>query len=357
MIVSSTSIRTCLCLVLLALSDPTIAHPPDVAVARLQALDATGSGELDADQRRELFDTLSSSRLLERPSLDPAVIERVGRLLFRAKGDPERQSTYLDDFPGLWSRVGIDVDPLGLANLEDRVAHSQGQPQTYGTLPPRKGDYEGAEARRIYAASRDMLGAPADAPAGPDESPRPLAMRHPVHPTLPDVRTELLRLGRMDQSVRQDTSGMPAERIKAMDAEMEKIDEYTLPRVRAIFDRYGLPSPAQVGRAGTHSAFLLIQHAVRDPGLMRAAVAQADALRRRGELPAVDYALLIDRVDCVLDHRPQRFGTQGSRDPKSHWYCTIDDPQHVNERRATLHLFALKHDDIYGTPAQRAGGR
>ncbi|UPG85722.1 hypothetical protein L2Y94_20915 [Luteibacter aegosomatis] len=320
-------------------------------------MDATGGGDLDASQRKVLFDTLASSHLLERPTLDPGLIEAIGRLLFRAKGDPDRQSIYLDDFPGLWPRAGIDVDPLGLANLEDRVAHSQGRPQIYGTLPARKGDYEGTEATRIYAASRDMLGVAADAPTAPDDTPLPLAMRHPVRPSLPDVRAELLRLGRMDQSVRQDTSNMASEQVKAMNAEAARIDEYTLPRIRTIFDRYGLPSSAQVGRAAIHSAFLLIQHAVSDPGLMRAAVAPADAMRRLHELPAVDYALLVDRVDCVIDRRPQRFGTQGSRDPKSYWYCTIDDPQHVNDRRAALHLFALKDDEIYGTPAERATGK
>lgn len=330
-----------------------LASPSDTARSRLLAWDAAGRGDLDASQRKALFDTLASSHLLERPSLDPDLIEAIGRLLFRAKGDPARQSLYLDDFPGLWPRAGVDVDPLGLANLEDRVAHSQGQPQVYGTLPARKGDYEGAEAKRIYAASRDMLGVAADAPPAADESPLPLAMRHPVRPSLPDVRAELLRLGRMDQSVRQDTSNMTPEQVKAMDVEEARIDGYTLPRIRAIFDRYGLPSSAQVGRAAIHSAFLLIQHAISDPGLMRAAVAPADAMRRRGELPAVDYALLVDRVDCVIDHRPQRYGTQGSRDPKSYWYCPIDDPLHVNERRAALHLFALKDDDIYGTPAER----
>lgn len=304
-----------------------------------------------------LFDTLASSRLLERPRLSPRLIEAVGRLLLRAKGDPARQSTYLDDFPGLWNRIGIDVDPLGLANLEDRVAHSQGQPQVYGTLPQREGDYQGAEATRIYAASRDMLGAPATTPARSDDTPLPLAMEHPVAPTLPDVRAELLRLGRMDQGVRKDTSNMTPEQVKAMDAEMEKVDAYTLPRVRAIFDRYGLPSPRQVGRAATHSGFLLVQHAIRDPGLMRALVAQADGMRRRGELPAVDYALLVDRVDCVLDRRPQQYGTQGSRDPKSYWYCPIAEPQRVNERRAALHLPAMDDDQIYGSAAERAGQR
>jgi hypothetical protein len=78
-------------------------------------------------------------------------------------------------------------------------------------------------------------------------------------------------------------------------------------------------------------------------------------MRRRGDLPAVDYALLVGRVDCVLDRRPQLFGTQGSRDRKSYWYCPIAEPRQVNERRAGLLLPPLDNVQIYGTaPDQEA---
>jgi hypothetical protein len=321
----------------------------DVVLQQLAALDHEGRGELSADDTRALFDLLGRSHLLERPSLPVETIEQVGRLIYRAKADPAAQQTYLDDFPGLWNRIGMDVDPLGLANLDDRVARSEGKPQPYGTLPAAPTDYPAADAQRSYIFARDMLGVPANAPAAPNETPLPLAMRPAQKPTLPTVRAEALRLGALDQSVRAWPGNPSPEESKVLIKRMEVVDAETEPRIKAMFRNYGIPRPAQVGRAATHSAYLVIQHAINDPGLMRAALSQAKWMAARGELPAIDYALLSDRVDCVIDHRPQQFGTQGSRDPSSHWYCPIADAQHVNERRAGLHLAALTDKAIYGT--------
>ncbi|QWT20908.1 hypothetical protein KPL74_02595 [Bacillus sp. NP157] len=342
----------------LFLATPAIAMAAaheDPTEHRLAALDASAPSDLSPADTRLLFETLASSRLLERPALAPAVVERVGRLIFRAKADPVGQQTYLDDYPGLWRRIGGDVDPLGLANLEDRVARSEGHPQLYGTLPPSSLDYPAADAQRNYASARDMLGVAVDARVVAGVDVVPLAMR-PARPVpLPGVRAELLRLGEIDQAVRRWPDNPTPAQEKALIAAMEKADAYTLPRLRTIYHAHGIPAPAQVGRAATHSAFLLIQHAIADPGLMRSALAQAKWMTAHGDLPAIDYALLSDRVDCVLDHRPQQFGTQGSRNPASHWYCPIAEPLGVNTRRAALHMAPLSREEIYGASG-KAGG-
>lgn len=315
------------------------------ALANFQAV----SGELNEVQSKKFFDTLAESRMLQRSELSPQTIDAIGDVIARTNGGDERRSEYLDGFYGLWSRVGIDVDPLGFANLEDRIARKQGEPQPFGTLARGKADYPVADAQRIYAAARDMIGLEPRTPAAPIHGKATLAMAKPLHPTLSALRAELMRLGSLDQEARREPAGgFQGGDEKAFVKRMSDTDAYTLPRVKAIFDRYGIPSPMQVGRSGTHAAFLLIQHAVNEPGLMRGAVAQAKQLTDRGQLPGIDYALLSDRVDCVLDHRPQQFGTQGSRDPKSYWYCPIADPEHVNQRRAALHMAPLAKERIYG---------
>lgn len=328
----------------LARAGTAYADTPDgiPALANFQAV----SGGLNEVQSKNFFDTLAESRILQRSELSPRTIDAIGDIIARTNGD-ERKSEYLDGFYGLWSRVGIDVDPLGFANLEDRIARKQGEPQQFGTLARGKADYPVADAQRIYAAARDMIGLDPRTPAAPIRGKATLAMAKPSHPTLPALRAELMRLGSMDQEARREPAGgFEGGDEKAFIKRMSDTDAYTLPRVRAIFDRYGIPSPMQVGRSGTHAAFLLIQHAINDPALMRGAVAQAKQLTNRGQLPGIDYALLSDRVDCVLDHRPQQFGTQGSRDPKS--YCPIADPEHVNRRRAALHMSPLTKERIYG---------
>lgn len=348
--VSLISLRVTLCLVTLVFTS-ACTRPSEAEPVEAHALQEFSSipGELNKQQSEAFFDTLTSSRLLERPKLSKQTIELIGSIMARTNGDPERQTEYLEGFSGLLTRVGIDIDPLGFANLEDRLARKQGKPQPFGTLVYGSHDYPDADATRIYWAARDMIGVDRRIPIKPVTGSVRLAMHTPAYPTLPAVRKELLKLGKIDQDAREEPpKGLNHEDEKELIRRMAVADAYTLPRIRAIFDRYGIPTPSEVGRAATHTAFLLIQHAIRDPALMRGAVAQARQLESEGELPAIDYALFSDRVDCVIDHRPQSFGTQGSRDPRSFWFCPITDPQHVNDRRARLHLSPLTKEEIYG---------
>lgn len=308
----------------------------------------TTPGELSEARAKAFYDLLAQSHLLARPTLSRSTLETIGDIMLRTHVDDERQMTYLDGFSGLWSRVGIDVNPLGYANLVDRIARKQGKPQSFGTLARSDVDYPASEAPRIYAAARAMIGMDPKVAAEPVHGKAPLAMAKPAYPELPKVREELLRLSDMDQSVRlEPPGGFKGEAEKAFIKRMQETDAYTLPKMRAIFDRYGIPTPRQVGRSGTHAAFLLIQHAISDPALMRGALAEVKWLSDQGALPGIDYALLADRIDCVLDHRPQQFGTQGTRNRKSHWFCPIADPEHVNQRRASLYLPAMDSDEIY----------
>ena len=317
-------------------------------------------GNLSETQANAFYKMLAESQLLSRPKLGPTSIEAIGDIIARTNVDDERQSTYLDGFSGLWARIGIDVDPLGYANLEDRIARKQGKPQPFGTLARSDTDYPAGDAPRIYKAARAMIGMDPGISAKPMHGKANLAMAKPVYPELPDVRAELLRLGNMDQAVRlEPPGGFKGDEEKAFIKRMEEMDAYTLPKMRSIFDQYGIPSSRQVGRSGAHAAFLLIQHAISDPALMRGAVAYVKRLKERGDLPDIDYALLVDRVDCVLDHRPQQFGTQGTRNRKSPWFCPIADPENVNQRRASIYLPAMTDDEIYcdRSDAKRITGR
>jgi len=349
-IVSSKFLRVSVCLVIMGMapmcSIGSSARTPD----ETSVLDSFRAikGELSEAQAKAFYDMLAESRLLDRPKLSSRVIEDIGDIIVRTNIDDERQQKYVDGFGGLWSRIGIDVDPMGFANLEDRLARKQGKPQSFGTLVRSNADYADVDAQRIYAAAREMIGMDPKGAVSPVQGKANLSMAKPVYPELPIVRAELLRLGDMDQEVRREPpGGFKGEEEKAFVKRMQETDAYTLPKMRSTFDEYGIPSARQVGRSGTHAAFLLIQHAISDPSLMRSAVPLVKRLRDRGDLPGIDYALLADRVDCVLDHRPQQFGTQGNRNPKSPWFCPIDAPEYVNQRRASIYLPSMADDEIF----------
>ncbi len=333
------------------------------AQVHLQAMARQGEAPLDAAQIAEARQWLRRGRVLEAARLAPATIEALGKLALRGSADLDFQDDCLDGWNSLWTRIGTEVDPLGYAYLMDRIARSHGQRLRYGTLPPAGSASETDAAREElrFASHRNMLGLPAIDSAelqrriAADGMPA-LALAHPVYPRLPRLRERLLRLVQADQAARVEPEhAMSQAEQAAWQARLLAVDAKNLPAIQAIHARYGFPTTAMVGRAGTQAAFLLIQHAIKAPALMRRAAHEAETLAARGELPYIDYALLADRVACLIEHKPQPYGTQGNRVRSNYWYCPIAAPAQLNQRRAKLFLPPLDHEDIYGPDAQPAG--
>lgn len=80
-------------------------------------------------------------------------------------------------------------------------------------------------------------------------------------PSHPALRTELLELQRVDQEVRASGS------IAA--SEMGDVDAGNTARLKAIIAEYGWPTRSMVGEDGASAAWLLAQHADRDPEFQR----------------------------------------------------------------------------------------
>lgn len=153
-------------------------------------------------------------------------------------------------------------------------------------------------------------------------------------PTAPLLRSELLRMAREDQSarialIRHGNSGSGyVHAVKAVDAE-------NLAHLKAIFRKYGFPTPAMVGYDGINAAFLLVQHQDQDPAWQRKWLGAVTQLARHRELSPESYALFVDRVR-VNEGRKQIYGSQlfnGGFALKP-----TRDPAHLDERREALGL-------------------
>jgi hypothetical protein len=89
-----------------------------------------------------------------------------------------------------------------------------------------------------------------------------------------------------------------------------------------------------VGDDGAEAAWLVVQHAIGDPPVMRRCLPLLEAAAGRGEVPAWQPAYLLDRIR-TLEGRPQRYGTQrdwdagGTLSPEP-----LEDPEGVDARRA-----------------------
>ena len=87
--------------------------------------------------------------------------------------------------------------------------------------------------------------------------------------------------------------------------EMARVDSTLAAQMVAILERFGLPTRAMVGPAGTDAAMLVVQH---NSPLQERVLALAKTLPA-GQISPEKMAMLEDRV-LVRQGKPQRFGTQ-----------------------------------------------
>ena len=148
----------------------------------------------------------------------------------------------------------------------------------------------------------------------------------PTVPLNPMLRDELIELRRVDQEIRT------ADHI-VVGNEMD-IDARNTARLKEIVAKYGWPTNSMVGEEAAAAAWLLAQHADQDPDFQRSVLALMEKLLPQGEANRSQYAYLYDRT-----HRPQRYGTQGDCASPGKWEPReIEDPEHVDERRASMSI-------------------
>ncbi len=145
-----------------------------------------------------------------------------------------------------------------------------------------------------------------------------------------ELRAELLRRVAVDQEARH-----------ALDTKaMEAADVANLPWLRQVITDVGWPGKSLVGEDGAGAAWLLAQHADRDPAFQRRCLDLLTDAVERGEATIAHRAYLTDRV---LRHegRPQEYGTQAIARDGRFEAQELRDPDHVDERRASVGLGPL----------------
>lgn len=162
----------------------------------------------------------------------------------------------------------------------------------------------------------------------------------------PALKRELAEIRALDQRARLKAAalhrrlGPQAPGLDSLWRAMAHADSLNLPRVTAMIDRYGWPGKTLVGREGSSTAFLVIQHSnlptmLKYLPLLRAAAA-------RGELEKRDLALVEDRA-LMWQGKPQLYGSQlrSSSTTGQMEFAPIADEAHVDERRASMGLGSL----------------
>ncbi len=166
-----------------------------------------------------------------------------------------------------------------------------------------------------------------------------------------DLRDELLRRRDADQEARLSVPrGVPG----ALETTM-RIDDENAVWLREVVAKIGWPERSLVGDDGAHAAWLLAQHADRDPALQKRCLTLLEQAVAASEADPRDLAFLTDRVRLAAGQN-QIYGTQMTPQDGRFAACRLADPETVDERRASVGLEPLNEYlnralELYGPPS------
>jgi hypothetical protein len=198
-----------------------------------------------------------------------------------------------------------------------------------------------------------------------DDAPNPMPVK------APELRDELLTRTKTDQDARKaltrwmrdhgpDGAGGAAARSEDEKAELAKLtarvkaaDDDNTKWLQGVVEKRGWPTNTLVGKDGANAAWLLVQHADRDPKFQRRCL-DLMAKLPAGEVSQSNLAYLTDRV-LLAEGKKQRYGTQvtvvdGNWAPRP-----LEDEANVDKRRAAAGLSPLAEylkliEREYGSP-------
>lgn len=161
-----------------------------------------------------------------------------------------------------------------------------------------------------------------------------------------NLATRLEHLGDVDQVGRLAFQRIDLSRLSAPDAkaardaawrEIGAHDIANQAELKRLLPPSGWFLRSAVGPRAERAAFLVVQHAVNDPALMRDVLQRMEPAVATGEADGPSWAEMYDRVALDIDHRPQRYGTQVWCRHGEPWSLRdLEDSQHVDERRASV---------------------
>ena len=151
-----------------------------------------------------------------------------------------------------------------------------------------------------------------------------------------EIKTELVKRGELDQEVRMKMHS--GQEVAPGDIDrMNEIDRDNTAWLIDLVTDIGWIDRERFGEAA-REAFLIVQHSGRLPLMLAALPALEKEAKATGKGGA--YALLYDRTQLWIG-RKQRYGSQIGQDPDGMYVAPLEDPEHVDERRAELGMEPL----------------
>ncbi len=156
------------------------------------------------------------------------------------------------------------------------------------------------------------------------------------------LRRELLEMARLDRAVRARLAASGTLFNAGYEPRMARVHQRNAERLRRIIESVGWPGSDLVGADGADAAWLILQHAISEPDLLRRTLPLLRAAAREGKADPAHAAMLEDRIR-FFEGRPQRYGTQLDWDAGgSLWPGEVEDAHKLAERREAVGLPPLE---------------
>jgi hypothetical protein len=160
----------------------------------------------------------------------------------------------------------------------------------------------------------------------------------------PELAAELVALAAEDRRVRAELAAT-GELFDGYHPQMRKVHRENGDRLALIIDDLGAwPGVAAVGAQGAGAAWMIAQHDIAAPHLMRSNLVRYRQAVARGDAEPAGLAYLEDRIRTFVG-RPQRYGTQLGWDDQGIFglWPEVEEPDGVDERRAEVGLGPVHH--------------
>lgn len=113
---------------------------------------------------------------------------------------------------------------------------------------------------------------------------------------------------------------------------MAKVHDANAARLSQIIRTVGWPTESLVGKNGAHAAWLIAQHAINHPALMRECRDLLEQASTRGDVPRWHFEYIDDRIR-VFEGRQQRHGSQKAEPPADEPPMSAAEREHFELER------------------------
>lgn len=156
------------------------------------------------------------------------------------------------------------------------------------------------------------------------------------------LRRELLAMRENDHTTRERLA-KTGELFDGYNAEMEAVHLKNAKRLEELIDEHGWLEKLKVGEDGAEAAWIIAQHAISLPKLLRKILNLIENAAKPDEVSRKYAAYLADRI-AFYENRPQRYGTQFDWNENGEMEVwTLENEEKVDEYRAEVGLKPLEN--------------